>query len=70
MSVITARAMRSGTHPPCRIFDRLPARNVSSSPPKAIAATTSFHVFHCQSGFTTRSSRSVSTTSAPVTDTP
>ncbi len=67
---ITAAAMSSGTQPPCAIFDRLPERNVISSPPNATAASTIFHGRQCQSSGATRSSSNVSTTSAPVTETP
>ena len=51
-------------------MDRLPARNVSSSPPNATAARTVFQGAQRQSTGATSSSSRVSTTSAPVTDTP
>ena len=41
-----------------------------STPPKATAASASFHGCQCHSTRATSSNSSVSTTSAPVTDTP
>ena len=67
---ITAAAISSGTQPPLMIFERLPARNASSRPPNATAASTIFQGAQCQSGRATSSSSSVSTTSAPVTEIP
>jgi hypothetical protein len=70
MRVNTSTAMSSGSQPPCATFDRLAARKVASTPPKATAARASFHGGHFHSTRATASSSSVSTTSAPVTDTP
>ncbi len=70
ITVMTAAAMSSGTHPPFTTFERLPARNVSSRPPKTIAAAAIFQGPQCQRGRATRTSRMVSTTRAPVTEIP
>ncbi len=70
ITVNTPPAITSGSQPPCATLDRLAARNRHSTPPKATAARASFHGCHCHSTRATSSNSSVSTTSAPVTDTP
>ena len=70
MTVNSTIAISSGSQPPWATFDRFAARNVSSTPPKATAASASFHGCQCQSTRATTSIRIVSMTSAPVTETP
>ena len=70
MTVNTPSATSRGSHPPRATLDRLAARKVTSTPPKATAASSTFQSGHFHSTRPTSSSSSVSTTSAPVTDTP
>ena len=70
ITVNTRTAITSGSHPPCRTLDRFADRKVSSTPPKATAASTIFQGCQCHSTRATTSISTVSMTSAPVTETP
>ena len=70
ISANTTAAMSSGNQPPCSTLLRLAARKVSSMPPNTTAARASFHGCQFHRTRATISIRMVSTTRAPVTDTP